>query len=509
MADNQDQLSAEDLEALKIVQSQFETTGDPRAAKIKAFIAAQPKAGPPSLPQRAATGIVGNALELANFGNNALLGAGSGALSTIYHGGDLIRRGLGMERVINRPEVQKGIAPKLGPGGGTGRFIEQAAEFAIPMGGAMKVLKGAPAMARVATDALLSGAITGVQTGGDPGAMATSAALAGGVAGVGAVLPKAAGALRESAAKGYGQALAATKQGNKWLSKNKVVPELLKRRISAWTIKGLQSEAGRQLAKVGDAIGDEWSSLPTGTAVDLDTITSKLFKASDEALSIPTARGPVPMGPVAEGGMKTANDLAATLKAVAEQNPITGKLEVPVDRLRALRQFWDALAAKAGRYQGTALADQSAAETHGMAADAIREELGKQFPNIAKLNKEYSFWKNVNQVVSDTIMRRQGQAKPLGQKMMRAAGGAAGMASGGVHGMALGAAAGDALEQLTTSPAWRTIGAVWKNDLAQALASGQGAKVEWLIQRALKPGAAATPSVLSGPTAAHALVPVP
>jgi hypothetical protein len=55
-----------------------------------------------------------------------------------------------------------------------------------------------------------------------------------------------------------------------------------------------------------------------------------------------------------------------------------------------------------------------------MAADAIREQLGQQFPDIDALNKDYSFLRNVNRVVSDTITRRTGQAKPLGQKLAQA-----------------------------------------------------------------------------------------
>ena len=40
-----------------------------------------------------------------------------------------------------------------------------------------------------------------------------------------------------------------------------------------------------------------------------------------------------------------------------------------------------------------------------MAADAIRAELGKEFPNIAALNREFSFWKDVERVVGDTMAR--------------------------------------------------------------------------------------------------------
>jgi hypothetical protein len=62
-------------------------------------------------------------------------GAGAGAMSTVFHGGDLIRRGLGMERVIDRPEVQAGITAPDSTAGQIGNMVEQGAEFLIPGGG--------------------------------------------------------------------------------------------------------------------------------------------------------------------------------------------------------------------------------------------------------------------------------------------------------------------------------------------------------------------------------------
>jgi hypothetical protein len=54
---------------------------------------------------------------------------------------------------------------------------------------------------------------------------------------------------------------------------------------------------------------------------------------------------------------------------------------------------------------------------HGRAADAIREEFAKADPSLAALNKEFSFWKNAEKVVDETILRREGQARPLGRKI--------------------------------------------------------------------------------------------
>lgn len=118
-----------------------------------------------------------------------------------------------------------------------------------------------------------------------------------------------------------------------------------------------------------------------------------------------------------------------------------------------------------------------------MTADAIREELGEQLPDIDALNKEYSFWKNGNQVVLDTVTRRVGQAKPLGQKLASAAGTAAGYATGRVGGAVLGLEAMTALEKLTTSTAWGTVSAVMKSKLADAIASGNTSAIIDLATR--------------------------
>jgi hypothetical protein len=73
------------------------------------------------------------------------VGAGKGAASTVFHGGDLIRRATGMQRVIQDPDVQALITPtstaqKIGFGG------EQAGEFIVPDTGISKIISKAQAV---------------------------------------------------------------------------------------------------------------------------------------------------------------------------------------------------------------------------------------------------------------------------------------------------------------------------------------------------------------------------
>jgi len=104
-------------------------------------------------------------------------GAGAGLASTVFHGGDLIRRGLGMSRVIDTPEVQAGITPPQTAAGKTGFYGEQAAEFLAPMGAIGKATKAERMITRMAAEAAGSGGVAALQSGGDPRQMATAAAL--------------------------------------------------------------------------------------------------------------------------------------------------------------------------------------------------------------------------------------------------------------------------------------------------------------------------------------------
>jgi hypothetical protein len=129
-------------------------------------------------------------------------GAGKGAASTVFHGGDLLRRATGANRVIDSPEVQSLITPtndtqRLGFG------VEQAAEVMIP---ASRIAKGGGSLfARTMKEAGTGAAMVGAQTGGDPQATM----LAGG----GAALVPFAGTTLKAARTVAGRAAAGAAEG--------------------------------------------------------------------------------------------------------------------------------------------------------------------------------------------------------------------------------------------------------------------------------------------------------
>ena len=118
-----------------------------------------------------------------------LEGAASGAASTVYQGGDLVRRAVGMDRIIDTPTAQERMRAPETFAGQAGRMVEQGAEFAVPLTRVSRAVQGAGIVKRAGAEALASAGVAGVQSGGDSGAMTVAGAG-------GAVLPFVGAALR-------------------------------------------------------------------------------------------------------------------------------------------------------------------------------------------------------------------------------------------------------------------------------------------------------------------------
>lgn len=188
-------------------------------------------------------------------------GAVSGLANTVFHGGDLIRRGtnaamtavLGpkektlsdlvtgrqpqyVERVIDTPEAQQAMRAPNSFAGKTGRFLEQGAEFALPLS---KVSKSAAALSwvpRMAVEGAAGAGVAGVQSGGDPQQMAIGAA-APAVLSAGANLVKAGAGAAVRAANGaaeggLGGAVASVVRGVAQSEPKQMVIQALKPRNS-------------------------------------------------------------------------------------------------------------------------------------------------------------------------------------------------------------------------------------------------------------------------------------
>jgi hypothetical protein len=134
-----------------------------------------PAQAQPDVFEKAVNYHAGNNLIDAPLG--LLQGAAKGAASTGVGIGAIARKVAGLPPLP--ADTFKADTEANGIGQGTGKFLEQAAEFAIPGGAVGKAAKGLGLAARAGAQAGTAGLIGAAQSGGDPTATAVSAGLGG------------------------------------------------------------------------------------------------------------------------------------------------------------------------------------------------------------------------------------------------------------------------------------------------------------------------------------------
>ena len=271
--------------------------------------------------------------------------------------------------------------------------------------------------------------------------------------------------LEKSASAQYLKALAPTKARNKVLAQ-KVTPELINRGVSG-SLEGIKGTAQANLDDIGpqidQAINDPvrahlYNAIPQAKQLAIQPVLDALESYKQEGGMV--------------NGVKVDPDLvnkATKLQRIVSQlGP-----DVSYESLNRVRRIWDAKVAKAGGYAGQSLAEGSMVDAMREGANAIRSELAKDRPDIAKLNSEYSFWSKVNQVVGDTIQRRSGQEGAVMPKLAGIGGAATGHTPMGVAMYGLG--------RIIQSPRWRTFSAIKKTQIANAIAAGDAATLTKLV----------------------------
>jgi hypothetical protein len=273
--------------------------------------------------------------------------------------------------------------------------------------------------------------------------------------GVGKTTKAAVPLLEKSANTEYLKALSPTKAQNKVLAQ-RVTPGLIDRGVSG-SLEGINDTAGAALDDVGSQIGEAVKNIPQSKKLAIQPVIDSLEEYKQQGVV---------------DGVKVDPDLvnkATQLQRIVKQlGP-----DVSYSSLNRVRQIWDAKVAKAGGYAGKTLSEGSAVDAMREGASAIRSELAKDRPDIAKLNAEFSFWSNVQQVVGDTINRRSGQEGALMPKIA----GIGGLAAGNK----LMAAAMYGLGRIIQSPRWRTFSAIKKTQIANAISAGDAATLTKLV----------------------------
>ena len=300
---------------------------------------------------------------------------------------------------------------------------------------------------------------------GGLGAATASVLPAGALAGARAA--KVPAALKRSAKRQYGQALRPTKEIMKRRAA-RVVPKLLERGATgsrAKLLKTAESKAGKALEELKEAE----SRIPAGTKIKIEPVIDWLEKKKESLIGARTKDGIIGN----EAGVKYLEQLQEQIIDLGD--------DVPYETLVRVRRVLDREVAEAGGFFGKSLKDTSKLSAKQEASNSIRRELGKARPDIARINAEFSLWKTTGEILEETARRTQGQSTPLGQQLAQAAGGGGGLAVGAATfgtGGAIGGAVGGALlfkgiKALVESPSWKTISAVKKNRLADAIVSGR------------------------------------
>lgn len=336
--------------------------------------------------------------------------------------------------------------------------------------------------------------------------------------------PKVAPMMRAAAEKQYTQALAPTTLANKSIA-SKIVPGLLDKRVSALSREGLQGKVQAQLAEAGDKFDEVLDQISSQTKTTVTaqpptkpgvptritesqrafpTAPTRVFAAERDAFpAVPDrVKAPVNRPPIitTEKGVRVdatplldaledykaqfkvgkivvnrpAVAAAEDLQRIVKQLGNNGSLEkVSFQSLRKLRQILDSNVAHAKGYAGKTLKEGSALDTQKELANAIRGELAKKSPELAKVNAEYSFWKNVDKVVGDTVERTKGQSGGLEKGIATAGGVAGGLAHGGPAGAILYGVMARQFQRIISSPGWKMVSATQKARLADMLAAGQ------------------------------------
>lgn len=382
----------------------------------------------------------------------------------------------------------------------SGQLIGQTAA-GMATGGLFPAIKGAglvknilPFLGRVGTSAASMGA--GTLAGGGTPQEAKGAAEGGAIAqpiaeGASTVLPWIAKGLKNAAVSQYQRALSPTTKASKAITQD-IAPEMVQRGVRG-SLEGMEQQAGQKISE----------------------LNPQLNAAYQQAGSMPTSAGSLPGATLVGAGNKVIQDLE-TLKqsympggniaqpqAVSAIEGVQGIIkqygpDVSPDNLRRLRQIFEDPVAQRGGYAGADLSTNYTLSAQKQAADSIRGILNKN-PDIGSLNKEISFWLDVQRVTSESGLRRTGQEGgllktlwPLGAAV---AGGGAGFAAHGAE-AGLGAAATTMLAtqvaKAARSPAWRTVSAVTKDRLANALARGDVAATSALLSK-VGSATAATP----------------
>lgn len=477
-----------------------------RAALEKAGIPKSLYSGRGELAQSLGVGIpklgqadtaVGRGLDWAlTQGPEALIGGMKGVAEIPMFLGGLVQKIPGVSRVVDALYGQPGLSDAafsessplredLAPTNTAQRVgygVERLGEFFVPIAGpATKVLGAsrlaakAPVIAknlptiRRGLEGVSAGSLTLAQ-GGTPTEAAIAAGLSVALPGTDRMRKFTAETVKDSAEAGMARALGATKEVAKQEAAD-IAPEMLERGVGG-TRRSMLSQADTQVADIGREIGAVVdAAAQSGSTVPVDQFVMALRQSRIKS------QGDVRMARVVPGTESIVN----TLDKLERFATGFGK-NIPIDKAQAIKQVWADIVSKAGLYgpsAGAAPTDKAVAFAYKEGADAMRALIASENPTLAKLNKEFTFWKGLQDILVATKLRTQAQGGGLTATLVGGSGATAvGAATGSIPQAVVGGAVAGAVTRIVQSPIFRTrVSAPLKMALADALSSGDQGKV--------------------------------
>lgn len=279
--------------------------------------------------------------------------------------------------------------------------------------------------------------------------------------------------LKGSAEKQLGKVFSPSTIGNK-LKTKRIVSSMVsgeEKLPLALTREGLLKKVGAKKSPIGMAIGEFEDSGKLSGSTKTKIFTDWLKEKRGEFVEKGAKGADVVMD---EDFVKSVDDLTKTINQFGK--------DIPDQKLLNIRRKLDAITAKKGGFDRK-LVPNTDLDIKDDFTDVIREELSKKYPDLKALNSKFSFYKNVEKVLGDTIERKTGQSS-FTDKMF---GGAIATPVGLVTGstlptMALGAAGTYGLYKTVTSTGWRLVSASLKSRLAKAMVSGDKAAIAKVLQ---------------------------
>lgn len=270
--------------------------------------------------------------------------------------------------------------------------------------------------------------------------------------------------VKGSSEKSYLKALGPTTIAEKKLAE-KVVPELTKRKEFGITRGSLLNKAEENVEKSGEALEKGYEDLPKDSKVSI-LPAIKTIKDRQEGLKI---NGVLP--DVSKQEWVQLDRVKSDLINVARAR------EVSPQTLREFRQVLDQ--SIVGSKKGFVMTGRGGGKLNAQRsmANSLRRVLADKYPDIAKLNKEYSFWSNMNELLSTTAFKEKSPLSSVhafgAEKVADAAHPYIGIFVN--------------LQKLfSDNVAWNTFSGSMKSRLADLLAKGENVKANSMILDTLK-----------------------